>query len=406
MNIALLCIGDELLKGSTINTNLAFLGSRLLEIGIYPELSLEIRDRKEDIRTALDYAFSRTDTVLVSGGLGPTADDLTKEGVAEWFGVPMIRRPEAEQAIRNYWKNRHSGCAPVHWIRQAEIPEGAEILPNGFGSAPGIHLERGGKSVFLLPGPPLELQPMFERSVLPRLKEHLDNPVQTALFRIVGVGESEIEDLLEPHLNPEISAAYCASPGMVKLFLTTRNRKELERCTDAVGSLFRENVLPPGITSLPQDVLRLLAERRLFLATAESCTGGLIAGQLTAVPGSSETFLGGVVSYANELKMRFLGVSQKTLETEGAVSRKCAQEMVEGIAAKTGADAAISVTGIAGPGGGSAEKPVGLVYIGVKLHARTTLLECHFQGGRTQIRERTAAKALHLLRSMLMESAE
>ena len=147
MKIALLCIGDELLKGSTVNTNLAFIGDRLLANGIIPELSLEIPDRRDDILRALDYAFSRADTVITSGGLGPTADDLTKESVAEWFGLPMIRRPEAERAIREYWGRISSSAAPIHWTRQAEIPEGAEILPNGFGSAPGIHLEQDGKSV-------------------------------------------------------------------------------------------------------------------------------------------------------------------------------------------------------------------------------------------------------------------
>ncbi len=406
MEVALLCIGDELLKGSTVNTNLAFLGGKLLENGMIPKLSLEIPDRREDIRSALDYAFSRADTVITSGGLGPTADDLTKESVAEWFGLPMIRRPEAERMIREYWNRIRSGAAPVHWTRQAEIPEGAEVLPNGFGSAPGIHLERDGRTVFLLPGPPPELQPMFEISVLPRLNAKRTEPVYADLLRIVGIGESEIEDLLEPHLIPEVSAAYCASPGFVKLFLTSNDETLLKRTAADARGLFRANVLPPEVTSLPQDVLRLLDQRNLRLATAESCTGGLISEQLTAIPGSSSAFLGGVVSYANELKMHVLGVSPETLERFGAVSRECAEEMVEGICARTHSDTAISVTGIAGPGGGSPEKPVGLVYIGVKVRAKTVVMECRFKGGRSQVRERAAAKALNTLRSMLLESPE
>lgn len=361
MKIALLCIGDELLKGSTVNTNLAFIGDRLLANGIIPELSLEIPDRRDDILRALDYAFSRADTVITSGGLGPTADDLTKESVAEWFELPMIRRPEAERAIREYWGRISSSAAPIHWTRQAEIPEGAEILPNGFGSAPGIHLEQDGKSVFLLPGPPRELQPMFEHAVLPRLKSMQTEPVHTDLLRIAGIGESEIEDLLEPYLIPGISAAYCATPGLVKLFLTSKDEMLLKRTAADARGLFRANVLPPDITSLPQEILRLLKQKKLLLATAESCTGGLISEQLTAIPGSSSVFLGGVASYANELKMRFLGVSPETLERFGAVSRECAEEMVSGICARTRSDAGISVTGIAGPGGGTPEKPVGLV---------------------------------------------
>lgn len=409
MHIALICTGDELLKGATVNTNLAFLGGKLLEIGIIPEVSLEIPDSREAIREALDYAFSKADTVLLSGGLGPTDDDRTKSAVAEWFGVPLIRRPEAEQTVRDYWKNRHSGIAPIHWIRQAEIPEGAQVLPNGFGSAPGIRLNRNGKTVFLLPGPPSELQPMFERSVLPLLTEREEKEekrVHTALFRIVGIGESEIEDRLEEQLDPEVSAAYCASPGMVKVFLTSGSREKLEKMEGIVRDLFQKESLPDGVLSLPQEVLRLLGKRKILLATAESCTGGLIAEQLTEIPGSSEHFLGGVVSYANDLKMHFLGVSRETLEQVGAVSRECAEQMVNGIAERTGADAAISVTGIAGPGGGSPEKPVGLVYIGVRLHAKVLVLECHFPGSRSQIRARTAAKALHTLRTLLLESAE
>lgn len=406
MKTALLCIGDELLKGSTVNTNLAFIGDRLLANGIIPELSLEIPDRRDDILRALDYAFSRADTVITSGGLGPTADDLTKESVAEWFGLPMIRRPEAERAIREYWGRISSSAAPIHWTRQAEIPEGAEILPNGFGSAPGIHLERDGKSVFLLPGPPRELQPMFEHSVLPRLKSMRTEPVYTDLLRIAGIGESEVEDLLEPCLTQGISAAYCAMPGLVKLFLTSKDEMLLKRTAADARGLFRANVLPPDVTSLPQEVLRLLEQKKLLLATAESCTGGLISEQLTAIPGSSSVFLGGVASYANELKMRFLGVSPETLEQFGAVSRECAEEMVRGICSRTHSDAGISVTGIAGPGGGTPEKPVGLVYIGVRLHEKTVVLECHFKGGRDQVRERTAAKALNTLRTMLLESGK
>lgn len=406
MKTALLCIGDELLKGSTVNTNLAFIGDRLLANGIIPELSLEIPDRRDDILRALDYAFSRADTVITSGGLGPTADDLTKESVAEWFGLPMIRRPEAERAIREYWGRISSSAAPIHWTRQAEIPEGAEILPNGFGSAPGIHLERDGNSVFLLPGPPRELQPMFEHSVLPRLKSMRTEPVYTDLLRIAGIGESEVEDLLEPCLTQGISAAYCAVPGLVKLFLTSKDEMLLKRTAADARGLFRANVLPPDVTSLPQEVLRLLEQKKLLLATAESCTGGLISEQLTAIPGSSSVFLGGVASYANELKMRFLGVSPETLEQFGAVSRECAEEMVRGICSRTRSDAGISVTGIAGPGGGTPEKPVGLVYIGVRLHEKTVVLECHFKGGRDQVRERTAAKALNTLRTMLLESGK
>ena len=248
MEVALLCIGDELLKGSTVNTNLAFLGEKLLENGMIPKLSLEVPDRDADIRGALGYAFSRADVVLTSGGLGPTADDLTKSAVANWFGLPLVHRPEAERAVRMYWHKLHSGTAPAHWTRQADLPEGAEAIPNGYGSAPGIRLERNGKMIILMPGPPSELRPMFTDSVLPLLKAKQTERVYTDLLRIAGVGESEVEDLLEPHLVPEVSAAYCAQPGLVRLFLTSKDDALLKRVAAEARELFRADILPAGFT--------------------------------------------------------------------------------------------------------------------------------------------------------------
>ncbi len=403
MKVALLCIGDELLKGATVNTNLAFIGERLLRNGIIPELSLEIPDRRESILKALDYAYSKADTVITSGGLGPTSDDITKDTIAEYFGLPLEQNAALEKHLTSWWRKLHSGPAPLHWERQARIPAGAEIVPNRFGSAPGIHLERNGKSIFLLPGPPAELHPMFEDEMLKKILEKREETLHASLTIIVGIGESIVEERTQPLLRDGISVAYCASPGLVKLFFTSRDEALLNETTAEAKKIFAGDTLSDGITSLPAEVLRQLERKKLTLATAESCTGGMISAQLTAIPGSSAAFLGGAATYSNDLKRLFLGVRETTLAQFGAVSRECATEMVEGICARTGADAGISVTGNAGPAGGTPDKPVGRVYIGVRLHETTRILECNFRGGREQVRMQTASRALNELRKLLLE---
>ena len=406
MKVALLCIGDELLKGSTVNTNLAFLGEQLLRIGIIPELSLEIPDRRDSILKALDYAYSKADTVITSGGLGPTSDDITKDSIAEYFHLPLEKNEQVEAHLTAWWQKLHSGPVPFHWNRQAYFPAGANIIPNRFGSAPGIHLEWNGKAIFMLPGPPAELHPMFEEGMLERIRKKRKTPVYASLTHVVGIGESIVEERTQPLLREGISVAYCASPGHVKLFFTSKDELLLNQVTREARELFAGDILSEGVSTLPEEILRLLEKRQFTLATAESCTGGMISAQLTAVPGSSAVFLGGAATYSNRLKQLILGVSETTLAKFGAVSRECAKEMVEGVCSRTGADAGISVTGIAGPSGGTPDKPVGRVYIGVKLHDTTRIFECNFRGGREQVRNQTVARALNELRKLLLQEPE
>lgn len=406
MKVALLCIGDELLKGSTVNTNLAFIGEKLLQNGIIPELSLEIPDRRDSILKALDYAYSKADTVITSGGLGPTADDITKDSVAEYFGLPLEKKEEIERHLTAWWQKIHPGPPPIHWGRQAYFPAGADIIPNKIGSAPGIHLELNGKTIFMLPGPPVELHPMFEEGMLALIRNKTDEPVYASLLHVVGIGESIVEERTQPLLCGGLSVAYCASPGHVKLFFTSKDEALLNRTTKEAETIFAGDLLSKGVSTLPEEILKLLEAGKLTLATAESCTGGMISEKLTAIPGSSAVFLGGAATYSNELKKLFLGVSEQTLAAFGAVSRECAREMVEGICARTHADAGISVTGIAGPSGGTPDKPVGRVYIGVKLHDKTQILECNFRGGREQVRMQAVSRALNTLRKMLLETEQ
>ena len=404
MKIGVLCIGDELLKGAVINTNLAYIGQRLLEIGVMPELCLEVPDEPHEVVNALEYAMNHADFIITSGGLGPTADDLTKQAIADHLHLPLELDPEAEKAVRARWDSLKRGPLPLNFLNQAYIPRGAEALLNSFGSAPGIHITAGAKRIVMLPGPPSELHPMFDRQLVPILRSLLDQRIYTRLFHISGVPESRVEERTIPIIqaNPGLSVAYCAAPEFVKLFLKTSDPDCLARAEKMVRSEFAAELLHDSSHTVAEEIILLLKERSCALALAESCTGGLIAKLLTDVPGASEVFPGGVVSYANQAKLDLLGVSAETLAKFGAVSAECASEMLRGAAERFHADCAIAVTGIAGPDGGTAEKPVGLVYIGVRCFDQILVKENRFRGSRAQVRERTAAVALNTLRRMLL----
>ena len=407
MRVAILCIGDEILKGSTINTNLAYMGSRLTEAGIIPRLALEIADKPEDILAALEQALLHADVVITSGGLGPTADDLTKETIARHLGYRLEEDGATTSNILRFWKMRHSGQEiPSRVLNQALVPAGAEVVENENGTAPGIIMETKDRKakVILLPGPPGELEPMFEQDILPRLREIQKDPVHTKMFRITDLGESEVEDRMLPVIarRHPLQVAYCASPGIVRLFLTSSDPVTLGDAIHDVRAEFGTAILHDSSPSLAADVVRLLRRKKARLATAESCTGGLVSKLVTDVSGSSEIFLGGIVSYANAIKEQMLGVKTETLEDYGAVSRETAEEMVNGIVERFQCDAAISLTGIAGPGGGTPEKPVGLVYAGIHWRGVTTVHELRLRRSREQIRDRAAASALQLLRKAIL----
>jgi len=405
MKVGVLCIGDELLKGAVVNTNLAYMGQRLLEIGIMPELCLEVPDNPREVVDALEYALRHTDFIITSGGLGPTADDLTKQSIADYLHMPLELDPEAEKAVRARWDSLKRGALPLNFLNQAYIPRGAKALLNSFGSAPGIYITTScAKRIVMLPGPPSELHPMFDNQLLPILKKQLDARIYTRLFHISGVPESRVEERTIPIIqaNPGLSVAYCAAPEFVKLFLKTSSPEVLEHAEKMVRDEFGPELLHDSSHTVAEEVILLLKERSCALALAESCTGGLIAKLMTDVPGSSEVFFGGVVSYANSAKHDLLGVAEETLKRFGAVSAECAGEMLRGAAEKFHTDCAVSVTGIAGPDGGTPEKPVGLVFIGVRCFDQISVKEYRFRGSRAQIRERTTAVALNTLRQMLL----
>ncbi len=419
MKIGILCIGDELLKGAVVNTNLSYMGQKLLELGLVPELSLEVPDRPGDVVRGLEFAMRCADFIITSGGLGPTADDLTKPSIAEYLGYPLELCNEAAEAIKARWttlRNAHGWgqnaqhSLPFHFLNQAYVPKGCRVLMNRFGTAPGIYVatKEGdrfpGKKIVMLPGPPSELHPMFDDQVLPIVRENMDGKIFSRLFHISGVPESKVEESMQPVIAafPELSVAYCAAPEFVKLFLSAPDSGILESASGRVRAIFADSLLSDGSRTVAEEVVRLLARAGHKLATAESCTGGMIASLITEIPGASEIYLGSVVPYANEVKTGALGVREATLRTAGAVSADCAAEMLDGVCGKLGAECGISVTGIAGPGGGTPEKPVGLVYIGVRYLDRVRIMENRFRGSREQIRARTAAVALNTLRRFIL----
>ena len=408
MKIAVICTGDELLKGAVVNTNLHFIGSQLLSHGMMPRLSLEVRDSMEEIRSALELAFSKADTVIVSGGLGPTADDMTREAAADYFCVPLVQDDKTHLSLLKHLRKRRDAGKeiPSRFLNQCMIPDGADVLPNRCGTASGVLLEKSGKILFLLPGPPRELEPMFAEQVIPELLKRNHHRLYSALFYLAGIPESVAEERMLSLSDPDLSVAYCASPESVKLFLLSSDMELLQRKCSAVRKEFSGELLSEAHSTLAEEIVSLLCRFGKTLATAESCTGGLIAERITDVAGASSVFLGSVVSYSNELKQKILGVPPDILEQKGAVSRETCDAMLTGISSETGADISLAVTGIAGPGGGTPEKPVGLVYTGIRINGRNYVTENHFSGNRQQVRERTYAAVMNDLRKHLSENPE
>lgn len=410
MRVGLICIGDELLKGSVINTNMAYIGRRLLETGLMLSFSMEVADTEDAILSALDCALEKVDIVITSGGLGPTADDVTKEFIARRFGYILEQNGEAAINITRHWRMRNPNEEmPTRIMNQSLVPAGATVIQNKCGTAPGLIMRSPklykypDKSVILLPGPPNELEPMFESAVVPYIKRLGIDVTHSKLYHICGLGESEVEELMLPVINAHhgLSVAYCASFQFVKLFLTGNDEHVMASAMANVREIFSDKLLSDGSASLADEILTLLREKGLRISFAESCTGGLLSKLITDIAGSSDVFMGSVVSYDNSVKTNILGVQAQTLADYGAVSMQCAREMAEGVASRLGTECAISITGIAGPSGGTPEKPVGLVYAGIKLRERVEVFELRLRRSREQIRERAAGQAFNKLRMML-----
>lgn len=408
----ILSVGTELLMGQIANTDAQFISRQLSHLGINIYHQTTVGDNPARVKEALALALSRADIVITTGGLGPTEDDLTKEMVAEYFGLKMVRDPKSYDHLVEML-TAHGRKMTENNLKQADFPEGAIIMENLRGTAPGCIVEQGGKAVAVLPGPPFELTDMFERQLKPYLAKKSGVHLTSRFLRIFGVGESNVETILKDLFhgtNPTL-ALYCGA-GEVQARLTamTEDGNDAHLLLDPLEAEIRrrlgDSVYAEGLhTSMAETVYRLLKQRGARVSFAESCTGGMLTAKIVDLPGASDVLDESHVTYANAAKQRILGVQPGTLERFGAVSPECAREMAEGARRISGADYGVSVTGIAGPDGGTAEKPVGLVYIGVSDENGTIAREFRFRGNREWVRTLACGNALNLLRLRMLNLA-
>src|SRR5688572_19121825 len=415
MRLELITIGDELLLGHTIDMNAAHIARELAAIGVSIVRRATVGDTAGDIVSAVRDALDRTGAVVTTGGLGPTADDLTRPAIAELFGRDLVPDEARWESLRALWRDRGRGDIPLANRDQIMIPRGATVLENRHGTAPGLWLEdERGRWCAMLPGVPREMRGMLGEELFPRLRAlagDAGHVVRSRTVRTTGVAESRLPELLGPlstGMNG-LSLAYLPGQEGVDLRLTSRGRT----AADA------DNALAAGIAELRARltryaysddgkdlaavVLDLCEARGLHVAVAESCTGGLLGARLTAVPGSSAVVNGGVISYSNDVKQRVLGVARETLARHGAVSEQVAVEMAAGARTRVGAEIGIAITGVAGPGGGTPEKPVGLVWIAVDVEGSVRTHGSRFVGDRSEIRFRATQAALDLVRRMVTD---
>jgi nicotinamide-nucleotide amidase len=415
----LVSVGTEILLGNIVNTNSAYLSEKCAQLGLSVYFQTVVGDNEERMKAVISSALERSDVVILTGGLGPTKDDLTKEVTAEVMGLPLVEDAHTkellEQYMKQYEKNHEGRRITENNYKQTLVPEGALVLDNHNGTAPGLIIEKNGKTAILLPGPPSEMKPMFEEAVAPYLGKKQPDIIYSQMVKICGIGESqvaeEINDLIQNQSNPTI-APY-AKTGEVHLRITAKGENEKE-CRKRIKPLVRElknrfgkNIFATDESkTLEEAIVDMLKDQGRTLALAESCTGGMISARIVNVAGASEVFNQGFVTYTNRAKRKSLGVKKATLKKEGAVSAKCAREMARGGRFFSKADICLSITGLAGPDGGTKEIPVGTVFMGCCYNEEIVTREYHFTGNRNRIREQATAHALAFLRECIMEGLE
>ncbi|MBN2604200.1 MAG: competence/damage-inducible protein A [Bacilli bacterium] len=402
MKTTVITVGKEVLTGKTINTNLMHIASRLSQIGIDVNRSFVIDDITEEYNKILDYCDENL--IIFTGGLGPTIDDITRETVLNYFKVPTYVNQDVLSKIKEYF-DRTSVTMQDTNDKQALFPVNGVMLSNQLGTAPGVLFPVDDKIIVLLPGPPHELIPMFEQ-VIDYLQKTLDIRLFSRGFKLVGIGESTMEKNLKDFYiqHPSVNLAPYASIGEIKYVFTSDDEEKLDEAMIDFYQLFSEYIYGDLEDVLHGVVVEMLIQENLVISTAESCTGGMLASAITSISGSSAIFKEGFVTYSNEAKMKYLDVKKDTLDTFGAVSEECAIEMCTGLQENTQSDIAISITGIAGPTGGTTDKPIGLVHFGLmfknkKIHERKV-----FNGNREMVRTRAVIFALNMIRKELVNA--
>jgi nicotinamide-nucleotide amidase len=413
----IIAIGSELLGSTRFDTNSLFLSDRLASLGIELRAKTVVGDSRTEVAAHLRQALGRVDVLILTGGLGPTDDDVTRDAVADVLGVPLIENPSIVSRLSQRFARRGLHMPEVN-RRQAMVLEGGVVLENPNGTAPGQMFERGHQLILLLPGPPRELQPMMEELVSTVLATRVgaDRLFRTTLF-IVGRGESHVEEVAQPvyskwlNGSPRIETTILAAPGQIELHLVTRSadasaaERALAEARDELLAVLGQDVFSIDGRSMEEIVGKLLLDRGLTISAAESCTGGLMMSRLTDVPGSSAYVLGGVVAYSNPLKVDLATVTPELIAAHGAVSEPVAVALAEGIKARTGASFGVGITGIAGPTGGTPQKPVGTVVVAVAGPDRTIGVRTFFLfGGRPQIKFQATQVALDMIRRLLSQN--
>ena len=400
----IIAIGSELLTPFRSDTNSLYVTRSLEERGIKVVAKSIIGDVLQDIVRAFSIAFDRSDIIIITGGLGPTVDDLTRDALSEFLNVKLVLDEKVLQSIADRFNVRGIRMPEIN-KKQAMVPEGAVVLENHNGTAPGLFLETRGKQVFLLPGPPFEMEPMWEKYALPRLKT--GDPFIRHIFRIAMMPESRVDELVKPVTEKlkETQYTILASPAEIEIHLLAQSRSagELSWARDEIKSILGNRIYTEGLFKLEEVVAAMLTKARLTVSIAESCTGGLLAHRLTQVPGSSKYFDRGVVVYSNTAKVQMLRIPMELIELHGAVSAPVAIEMCEQIRTLSLSDIGIGITGIAGPDGGTPEKPVGLVYIALADLHTTRVEKYHFTPGRDRVKFMSTQAALNLLRLRLLQ---
>ena len=405
MNAEILAVGTELLMGQIANTNAQYISNRLPDVGVGVYYHSVVGDNPGRLKDTLSLSLQRSDVVIMTGGLGPTQDDLTKETVAELLNLRLILHEESLNKIAVFFKKLGRPMSKSN-EKQAYLPEGCKVIVNNNGTAPGCIIESNKKIVIMLPGPPSEMKPMFEETVIPYFNEKMKYKLVSKYLRIFGIGESAMEekiiDIIENQTNPTV-APY-AKEGEVTLRVTAKCAKD-ESGEQLLAPLIKEikDRLGNTIYSLEDESLevvagKLLMDRNCTIAIAESCTGGIISGKLTNLSGISKVFNRGIISYSNESKIENLGVSEDILAKYGAVSKETAEEMAKGVRALARTDLGLAITGIAGPEGGTEEKPIGLVYIALASKNGVECKELRLWGNRERIRNVAALHAFDIIR--------
>ncbi len=407
----MIAVGAEMLTEFRTETNSLFVTSQLNALGISVRRKVVVGDDEDLIAQTLLASLQEVQIVILSGGLGPTSDDVTREGVSAALGLRLELDAGVIEHLEKLYE-RFGYRMTENNRRQALVPQGATVLRNPRGTAPGLFLKKGDSLVFLLPGPPRELKPMVVEKVVPLIREHFPVRVRPSRqLRVASMAESAVDARAEPIYKqyPEVETTILSSPGVIDLFFfwggedaISLAESRLDDLTAEIKKDFGKSIFADGPDELESVVGTLLREKKLCLATAESCTGGLLSKLVTDVPGSSEYYLGGVVSYANALKTKWLDVSPRDLEEFGAVSQRVAARMARGICESTGADIGLSITGIAGPEGGSLEKPLGTIFLGLFDGTEPKVWEKRLPGGRETVRLRSARLSLDLLRRHLI----